>query len=112
MEKIKIIKKDNKSYPEKLLKIKNPPEQLYVLGDVSLLNKKSIAIIGSRDCTEYGYTQAKRFAEEIAKRDICIVSGMAIGIDSAAHNGSKLEKGKTIAVLGSGFNNIFPDSEL
>lgn len=109
MEKIKVIKKDNKYYPEKLLKIKNPPEQLYVLGDVSLLNKKSIAIIGSRDCTEYGYTQAKRFAEKMAKRDICIVSGMARGIDSAAHNGAKLEKGKTVAVLGSGFNNIFPE---
>lgn len=108
MEKIKIIKKDDKSYPKNLLKIKNPPEQLYVLGDVSLLNKKSLAIIGSRNCTEYGYNQAMRFATEIANKDICIVSGMAVGIDSAAHVGAKMEKGKTIAVLGGGFNNIFP----
>lgn len=109
MKEIKIIKKEDKEYPKKLLKIKNPPEQLYVLGDESLLNKKSIAIIGSRDCTPYGYEQAKKFAKELSKENICIVSGMAIGIDSAAHIGAKAERGKTIAVLGSGFNNIFPE---
>lgn len=67
-----------------------------------------MAIIGSRNCTEYGYKQAERFAREISKHDICIVSGMALGIDTSAHIGSKTQKGKTIAVLGSGFNNIFP----
>ena len=56
----------------------------------------------------YGYNQAKKFAKEIAKNNICIVSGMAIGIDSAAHNGAKSEMGKTIAVLGGGFEHIFP----
>jgi len=109
MKEIKIIKKEDKEYPEKLLKIKDAPEQLYVLGDESLLNKKSIAIIGSRDCTVYGYEQAKKFAKELAKENVCVVSGMAIGIDSAAHIGAKTEIGKTIAVLGSGFNNIFPE---
>lgn len=109
MREIKIIKKEDKEYPEKLLKIEKPPEKLYVLGDESLLNKKSIAIIGSRDCTMYGYEQAKKFAQELAKENICIVSGMAIGIDSAAHIGAKGENGKTIAVLGSGFNHIFPE---
>lgn len=108
MKEIKIIKKDDKDYPNKLLKIKDAPDQLYVLGDVSLLNKKSLAIIGSRDCTEYGYRQAIRFSKEVAQQDICIVSGMAIGIDSAAHIGAKSECGKTVAVLGGGFNNIFP----
>lgn len=109
MQNFKVITKEDKLYPKKLLKIENPPKQLYVLGDERLLNKKSIAIIGSRDCTMYGYEQAKRFASQIAKEDICIVSGMAIGIDSAAHIGAKNEVGKTVAVLGSGFNNIFPE---
>lgn len=109
MKNIKVIKKENVNYPEHLLKIKKPPEQLYVLGDETLLNKQSIAIIGSRDCTEYGYEQAQRFAKELARGNICIVSGMAIGIDSAAHIGAKSELGKTIAVLGSGFNHIFPE---
>ncbi len=109
MKEIKIINKEDKDYPQKLLQIKNPPKQLYVLGDESLLNKQSIAIVGSRDCTQYGHEQAKRFAKELAKENICIVSGMAIGIDGAAHIGAKGEIGKTIAVLGCGFNHIFPE---
>lgn len=108
MKDIKIIYKEDKNYPERLMQLKKPPRRLYVLGDESLLNKKSIAIIGSRDCTEYGYRQAVKFSKELSKNNICIVSGMAVGIDSAAHIGAKYEKGKTIAVLGSGFNNIFP----
>lgn len=109
MKEIKIINKEDKNYPQKLLKIKNAPEQLYVLGNEELLNKQSLAIVGSRDCTEYGHKQAVRFAKEIAKEDICIVSGMAIGIDAAAHIGAKGEIGKTIAVLGGGFHHIFPE---
>lgn len=108
MKEIKIIKKDDKCYPDNLLQLKNPPNQLYVLGDETLLNKKSIAIIGSRDCTEYGYKQAVKFSKELSENNICIVSGMAVGIDSAAHIGAKDEIGKTIAVLGSGFNYIYP----
>lgn len=109
MQDIKIIKIGDTNYPEHLLKIKNPPKQLYVLGDETLLNKQSIAIIGSRDCTQYGYEQAKCFAKELSRNNVCIVSGMAIGIDSAAHIGAKSQLGKTIAVLGSGFNHIFPE---
>ena len=109
MENIKIIKKEDEAYPTKLLKISNPPKQLYILGDETLLDKKAIAIVGSRDCTQYGFEQAKKFAKEISKENICIISGMAIGIDSAAHIGAKTEIGKTIAVLGSGFNKIFPE---
>lgn len=90
------------------MQISNPPQKLYVLGNEKLLKKKSLAIVGSRHCTEYGYKQAEMFSREISKHDICIVSGMALGIDSSAHNGAKKEIGKTIAVLGSGFNNIFP----
>lgn len=109
LKNIKVIKKEDTNYPEHLLKIKNLPKQLYVLGDETLLNKQSIAIIGSRDCTQYGYEQAIHFAKELSKNNICIISGMAIGIDSAAHIGAKSELGKTIAVLGSGFNHIFPE---
>lgn len=109
MREIKIIKIEDSNYPKSLLNIKNPPKQLYVLGDEGLLNKQSLAIVGSRDCTEYGHNQAIRFAKEIAKENVCIVSGMAIGIDSAAHIGAKGELGKTIAVLGSGFHHIFPE---
>lgn len=108
MEKIKIIKKEDKKYPKKLLAIPNPPKQLYLLGDETLLNQMSLAIIGSRNCTMYGYQQAVKFAKEIASNHICIVSGMAVGIDTASHIGAKSQIGKTIAVLGGGFEHIFP----
>lgn len=106
--KVKEITQDDYEYPKKLLQIKDKPAKLYVLGNIDLLNKTSIAIVGSRDCTEYGYKQAIRFAKELSQKNICIVSGMAKGIDSAAHIGAKMNLGGTIAVLGGGFNDIFP----
>ncbi len=109
MNKVKIIEYKDKLYPQKLLNIKDFPKKIYALGNIELLNKKSITIIGSRDCTEYGYNQAIYFSNEISKQNICIVSGLAKGIDTAAHLGSKNEIGRTIAVLGGGFNNISPE---
>ena len=109
MEKIKILKSTDKKYPLKLLEIKDYPKELYVIGNEKLLNKKSIAIVGSRDCTNYGAKYAERFAEQISRENICIVSGMAIGIDTCAHIGALKEKGNTIAVLGCGFNHIYPE---
>ena len=112
MKKTKIIKNTDKKFPKKLLEIEKPPKQLYIIGNDKLLNKDSIAIVGSRECTPYGAKYAKEFANKIAKKEICIVSGMAIGIDTSAHIGALKEKGKTIAVLGAGFNNIYPEENL
>lgn len=109
---IKIIKKIDKEYPQRLLKTKKSPEKLYVEGDYSLLNKNSIAIVGSRNCTEYGRKHAFKFAEELSKNNICIVSGLAVGIDAAAHLGAMSEIGRTIAVIGCGFNNIYPEENI
>ena len=75
---------------------------------MELLNKKCIAIIGSRNCSEYGKTMAKKITEELVQNDVVIVSGMAVGIDTVAHKSCLENGGKTIAVLGSGFKNIFP----
>lgn len=100
------------NYPKKLLKIKNPPKQLYVEGNIELLNSNIIAIIGSRNCTEKGKEYAKRFASELAEQGIVVASGMAIGIDTSAHEGTMQVNGKTIAVLGSGLNNIFPKENI
>ena len=88
MEYIKIDYNDEK-YPKRLLEIKDYPKELYVMGNYKLLNKSNtLAIIGSRDCTSYGRKSARYFAEELSKKDICIVSGMAIGIDEFAHIGA------------------------
>lgn len=79
-----------------------------LFGNVELLQNSSIAIVGSRDASEYGKKFAAQFASSIARSNITIVSGMAVGIDSVAHKNSIDEVGKTIAVMGAGFNNIFP----
>ena len=99
---------DDEDYPETLKNISKPPKQLYVLGDEKILHEKSIAIIGSRVCTPEGAKIAEKFAKELSRNGICIVSGMAQGIDTAAHVGALKAGGKTIAVLGGGFNHIFP----
>ena len=108
---LKITQKDD-IYPDSLRKIKNPPKKLYLEGNIDLLNVNIISIIGSRSCTENGIKLATKFAKGLSKQGIVIASGMAIGIDSAAHRGTLKAKGKTIAVLGSGFNNIFPKENI
>lgn len=100
----------DKDYPQSLKNIENPPQELYTKGDYTLLNKPCIAIVGTRKPTEYGRKIANDFAKELSSRGICIVSGLAEGIDTFAHFGAKNQKGKTIAVLGSGIDEIYPES--
>lgn len=109
---MKIINYEDEGYPESLRNIDNPPQKLYVLGDESILNTQCLSIVGSRNCTDYGAEMATDFARKIAKAGITIVSGMARGIDSQAHLGAIEAKGKTIAVLGSGFNHIYPSKKV
>lgn len=104
---IKITIKDN-IYPERLKKIKNPPNQLYLEGNIKLLNIPGISIIGSRGCTKYGEEMATKFAKELSSYGLAIISGMAKGIDSFAHIGCIEKAGNTIAVLPSGINNVYP----
>lgn len=102
------INKDDELYPSMLKNIKNPPQYLYCNGNINLLEKPGIAIIGSRVCTNYGKRIATEFSKKLSEYDITIVSGMAKGIDSFAHNGAIDVGGSTIAVLPCGFNNIYP----
>ena len=102
------ITTDMEEYPKKLLEIKNYPKVLYAIGNIELLNKPSIAIVGARQCDKYGEEQTKIFADYISKQGIAIVSGLASGIDTFAHYYSKNNEGKTIAVIASGFNHIYP----
>lgn len=98
----------DQEFPAQLMQNNDSPKQLYVEGNINLLSMPSIAIVGSRKCTEYGIKQAKRFSKELSQKGICIVSGLALGIDSIAHQAALPEKGKTIAVLGCGFHHIYP----
>ena len=106
---MKIIKKEDKDYPKLLLGLFNPPEKLYVMGDEKILNEFSIGIVGARKCTKYGENIAKSLAYNLSKYGVNVISGMARGIDTAAHIGAIMGKGKTVAVLGSGFKHIYPE---
>ncbi|MGN1298360.1 MAG: DNA-processing protein DprA [Candidatus Scatovivens sp.] len=107
----KILKIDDKKYPEKLKKINNPPKILYYIGNLELLTKPSIAVVGTRNITDYGIKIAKHFSTELAKKFV-IISGMAIGTDTIAHKSALNINCDTIAVLGGGFNHIFPEENL
>ncbi len=109
---MKLININNKLYSKKLIQIQNPPINLYTEGNLQNLNTPAIAIIGSRNCTEYGKKWCKVFVKELVKYNLTIVSGMATGIDAIAHQTALKANGKTIAVLPCGFNHIFPKENL
>lgn len=109
---MKIIEINKRDMPEKLQIIKNPPQKLYTVGNIKLLDKKSFGIVGTRKITEYGRKNCAYFARELSLRDIPIISGMAIGTDTVAHKTVLENYGETIAVLGSGFNCIFPKENI
>lgn len=102
----------DKEYPENLQNIFMPPLILFYQGDLSLINNFMIAVIGSRANTNYGEKVARLIVNDLVKHDITIISGLAYGIDSIAHLASIEANGKTIAVLGSGFLNIYPKAHI
>lgn len=95
-------------YPKSLLEIPDPPPFLYAKGDISLLNQPSIAIVGSRNASVQGEKNAEAFAHDLCSYGLCIVSGLALGIDGAAHRGALKAKGSTIAVVGTGLDIVYP----
>lgn len=95
-------------YPYLLKKIYDPPILLYCLGDFTEEDKSTVAIVGTRTPTAYGKEVCAKFADELASQKITIVSGLARGIDTIAHNSAINAGGRTIAVLGSGIDNIYP----
>lgn len=102
------IKIDDKKYPESLRKIKNPPKKIYIEGNTENLNKVGIAVVGSRSCSCYGKRMCEYFTKKLVEYDIQIISGLATGIDTYAHETCVKNKGITIAVLPSGLNKIYP----
>lgn len=99
-------------YPKALLETADPPPFLYAKGNLHLLNQASIAIVGSRNASVQGEKNAEAFAQELCQNGLCIVSGLALGIDGAAHRGALKATGKhqgaTIAVIGTGLDIVYP----
>lgn len=105
---IKMITVKDQEYSEKLRNIYDKPIVLFAKGNLQLLNTKSVAIVGSRDCSNYGENIAKMMSYNLAKENICVISGLAKGIDKFAHIGALDAGGKTIAVIGNGLDYIYP----
>ena len=106
-KKVRVITLNDPDYPSLLREIPDPPPYLYIYGTMGDTSN-NIAMVGSRNATDYGMTTTKRLSRDLAAMGITIVSGMAKGIDTAAHQGALMAKGKTIAVLGSGIGRIYP----
>ena len=109
---IKVLNKKCNDFPTLLKELKDCPEELYCMGNIELLNKPSIAIVGTRNIDEYGISQTKRFSSILSQKGLTIVSGLARGVDSYAHFNSMKNEGKTIAVIASGFNHIYPPENI
>jgi DNA processing protein len=104
----KIISLSHAEYPARLKEIYDPPVVLFVRGAVELLSQPGIAVVGTRHPTPYGTGMAERLSIDLAAHGLVIISGMARGVDTAAHRGALAAKGKTIAVFGTGINVPYP----
>lgn len=98
----------DETYPQALLEIADPPSLLYVRGNAELLQKRGLAMVGSRNATPQGLQTAENFAKALAAKGLCIISGLALGIDAAAHRGALAGDGDTVAVIGTGADRIYP----
>ncbi len=105
---VEIVTLFDKEYPESLKTIYDPPILLYLKGVRGSGDKLSVSIVGSRKCTYYGLNMAEKIASELVGHKIVIVSGLARGIDTAAHKGALKNNGRTIAVLGNGLSSVYP----
>ncbi|MBI3562414.1 MAG: DNA-protecting protein DprA [Gammaproteobacteria bacterium] len=103
-----VITLQDPEYPYLLRQISDPPPLLYVRGDPKVLNQTQLAVVGSRHPTPIGAENAQAFAEELARTGITITSGLAYGIDAAAHQGALHAGGTTIAVCGTGADRVYP----
>jgi DNA processing protein len=96
------------SFSEALSSIPNPPDSLFAIGNVALLKKEALAIVGARRASPYGLRAASFYARQLAQQRYVIISGLARGIDSMAHAAALQQDGETIAVLGHGLDQIYP----
>jgi DNA processing protein len=106
------LKLNDNNYPKLLKEIFDPPKTLYYKGDPEILNTSCIAIVGTRKCSKYGEYLTKKIIKELQIADVTIVSGLAKGIDTIAHEESLKLEMRTIAVLGSGLESIYPKSNV
>jgi len=103
-----IVTLADSNYPQALLNIPDPPLFLYVKGNLNLLNRSALAVVGSRSATPQGINNAEAFAKSLSDAGLCIISGLAHGIDAAAHRGALRGQGGSIAIVGTGLDIVYP----
>jgi DNA processing protein len=108
----KVITQASDLYPPHLRELHNPPILLYVWGELTERDHRAIGVVGSRKTSHYGIECAKKLSYQLAYAGLTVVSGLARGIDTAAHQGALAAKGRTIAVIGSGFMDLYPPENL
>ena len=104
----RLVALDDPAYPARLLEAGDPPPVLYAIGDIARLQAPSIAIVGSRNATPQGQEDAREFARTLADAGLTVVSGLAVGIDAAAHRGALASPASTVAVTGTGPDRVYP----
>ncbi len=105
---VELVTWADKAYPKLLMEIPDPPLVLYVRGDVKLLKRTCVGVVGTRQATIYGMETAKRFGYGLANAGYCVVSGLARGIDHEAHEGALQAQGPTVAVIGAALDKLYP----
>ena len=103
-----LISLADRNYPRQLLQTPDPPTLLYAKGRVELLNRPALAVVGSRNATPQGMVNAEAFAASVSRAGLTVVSGLALGIDTAAHRGGLAGHGSTVAVIGTGADRVYP----
>ncbi len=109
---IRYISRTDCEFPEKLLELSDCPEGIYVKGNLPNPEKKTVAIVGSRMCSAYGRATSSYFARVLAANDVQIISGLALGVDGAAHEGAMMANGATFAVLACGADICYPRAHI
>ena len=107
-KKMALVLREDAQYPPLLRQIAHPPHLLYVYGETDLTDRFPVAVVGTRRASAYGLTHTREIAAELAQTGVCIVSGLALGIDAAAHTGALDGGGRTVAVLGSALDKLYP----
>lgn len=109
---VSLITRESEAYPENLRHTARPPHLLFCKGKMELNDALPVAIVGTRRADGYGLRHTRRIARELAEKDACIVSGLALGVDAAAHWGALDAEGRTVAVLGGALDQLYPRENL
>ena len=106
---VRLLTPLDEDYPEGLRQIHDPPLALYIRGRLRPTDRHAVAVVGTRRATHYGMDTARKLSYQLGKAGVCVMSGLALGIDTAAHEGALRGGGRTIAVIGSGFDHLYPE---